>query len=178
LARSASAAAIRDAKQCWHLSEICCAAAVGGSRSDQRHQARSQGPAVLRRCMRGWAARDLGVGRGGEIIRHRLIRRGAGAHLRLNVHTPMGNEKQIPECRAQWERGMKSSRPSLSPGFPELPKACGTASPCGAGIVSRRKLLLQRQGEPKVGSRCCRKLESHQCPIGSCRRKPHPPRWV
>jgi hypothetical protein len=27
-----------------------------------------------------------------------------GAHLQLNVHTPMGNEKQIPECRAQWEQ--------------------------------------------------------------------------
>jgi hypothetical protein len=25
------------------------------------------------------------------------------------------------------------------------PRCCGTASPCGAGIVSRRKLLLQRQ---------------------------------
>ena len=33
----------------------------------------------------------------------------------------------------------------LKTGLREGPRCCGTASPCGAGIVSRRKLLLQRQ---------------------------------
>src|SRR5262249_15933909 len=31
----------------------------------------------------------------------------------------------------------------------ERPRCCDTASPCGAGIVLCRKLLLQRQSEPK-----------------------------
>jgi hypothetical protein len=34
-----------------------------------------------------------------------------------------------------------------------MPRCCGTASPCGAGIVLRRKLLLQRQKRHGNGSR-------------------------
>jgi hypothetical protein len=75
--------------------------------------------------------------------------------------------RQIPECHAQWAPELKFSKLVPVPWFfPELSKAfhltakhdqtpagsitrelccCGTASPCGAGIALRRKLLLQRQ---------------------------------
>jgi hypothetical protein len=64
--------------------------------------------------------------------------------LRLISWQPVPIRNQIARRNAR--------RSHLSPGFPRVaemrePRCCGTASPCGAGIVSRRKLLLQRQPE-------------------------------
>jgi hypothetical protein len=116
--------------------------------------------------------------RGALLVGSAIRSRRSGAHLQLNVHTPKRNEKQIPECRAQWERGMKSSRlvpvswfsPSCSTDASGLktslrePRCCGTASPCGAGIVLRRELLLQRERAHARREAIAQALREHRIP--------------